>query len=199
MENKLALFGLSLNSKTFIVTDNENKMRAAFKDKCIRIGCSIHYLNKQLEHSFTSEEIDKRLINCDKIQSLFENIKRIVTHVRRTHRQVKLNRKLQLYSDTRFNGAFLMLNVFLSVFDDIYMLLNNNYMDYFTGIDKELLEEVCRFLKLFDKAINQLSEEERPTMHMVLPIRQLLLNHCESKVEDSAELKELKLFLGESI
>lgn len=198
MDNKLVLFGLSLNSKIFIVTDNENKMRAAFKEKCIRIGCSIHYLNKQLEHSFTSEEIDKRMINCDKVQSLFENVKKIVAHVRRTHRQVKLNRKLQLYSDTRFNGAFLMLNVFLNVFDDICIALNNNYIDYFTSIDKELLEEVCRFLKLFDKAINQLSEEERPTMHMVLPIRQLLLNHCEPKVEDSAELKELKLFLGES-
>ncbi|CAF1989532.1 unnamed protein product [Rotaria magnacalcarata] len=71
VENKLVSFGLVLNSNVFIVTDNENKMRAAFKDKCIRIGCSIHYLNKQLEHSFTSEEIERQTVKCDKVQHLF--------------------------------------------------------------------------------------------------------------------------------
>ncbi|CAF3417542.1 unnamed protein product [Rotaria socialis] len=199
VENKLVSFGLVLNSNVFVVTDNENKMRAAFKDKCIRIGCSIHYLNKQLEHSFTSEEIEKQTVKCDKVQHLFENVKKVATHVRRTHRQVKLSRKVQLYSDTRFNGAFHMLNVFLKVFDDIGVVLNNNYLSYFTVIDKELLEEVCKFLELFEEVINKLSQEERPTIYMVIPLRQLLINHCEPQFEDTAELKELKVFLGNRI
>ncbi|CAF4996325.1 unnamed protein product, partial [Rotaria socialis] len=161
-------------------------MCAAFKDKCIRIGCSIHHLNKQLEHSFTSEEIEKQTVKCGKVQHLFENVKKIATHVRRTHRQVKLSRKVQLYSDTRFNGAFHMLNVFLKVFDDIGVVLNNNYLSYFTVIDKELLEEVCKFLELFEEVINKLNQEERPTIYMVIPLRQLLINHCEPQFEDTA-------------
>ncbi|CAF2974496.1 unnamed protein product [Rotaria socialis] len=63
------------------------------------------------------------------------------------------------------------------------------------AIDKELLEEVCVFLKPFDRAIAELSEEEKPTMHKVIPIRQLLLNHCDLKYADSDELKELKFFV----
>ena len=95
----------------FVVSDNENKMRAAFREQCIRVGCSIHFLNKQLEHSFTTLEIDKQPVKCPKAQHLFGHAKRIVTHVHRSYRQIKLRRKLQLYSDTRFNGAFNMLEV----------------------------------------------------------------------------------------
>ncbi|CAF3751948.1 unnamed protein product, partial [Rotaria magnacalcarata] len=197
VDAQLLSFGLTLNNKIFVVTDNGNKMRAAFKEKCTRIGCSIHYLNKQLEHSFTSEEIDRTFVRCIKIQNLFDNVKKVVTHVRRTHRQVKLKQKLQLYSDTRFNGAFYMLNVFLNVYDDIGSVLNSGYIDYLTSVDKNLLEEVCRFLIVFDNAIDQLSAEERPTMHQVLSIRQLLIDQCEAKFEDSSELKELKLFLDQ--
>ncbi|CAF5166774.1 unnamed protein product, partial [Rotaria magnacalcarata] len=88
-----------------------------------------------------------------------------------------------------------MLNVFLKVFDDIGVVLNNNYLSYFTAIDKELLEEVCKFLELFEEVINKLSQEERLTIYMVIPLRQLLINHCEPQFEDTAELKELKVFL----
>ncbi|CAF3641083.1 unnamed protein product [Rotaria socialis] len=199
IDAQLLSYGLSLKNKIFVVSDNENKMRAAFKEKCIRIGCSIHYLNKQLEHSFTSSEIDKKPVRCDKIQDLFENVKKIVTHVRRSHRQVKLKQKLQLYSDTRFNGAFYMLNVFLNVYDDLNGVLNSVHMDYLSNVDKELLEEICGFLKTFDEAINQLSEEERPTIYKVLPIRQALLNHCQVTHKNSSELKELKSFLVDRI
>jgi len=92
-----------------------------------------------------------------------------------------------------------MLNVFLDVYDDIRSVINNNFLNHLTAIDKELLEELCVFLEIFDQAIDQLSEEERPTMHKVLPLRQLLINHCEVKVEDSHGLKQLKIFLGKWI
>ncbi|CAF3656976.1 unnamed protein product [Rotaria socialis] len=199
VDAQLLSFGLTLNNKIFAVTDNENKMRAAFKEKCTRIGRSIRYLNKQLEHSFTSEEIERTFVRCSKIQNLFDNVKKVGTHVRRRHRQVKLKQKLQLYLDTSFNGTFYMMNVFLNVYDDIGSVLNSGYIDYLTSVDKDLLKEVCRFLIVFDNAIDQLSAEERPTMHQALPIRQLLIDHCEVKFEDSSELKELKLFLCERI
>ncbi|CAF5106077.1 unnamed protein product, partial [Rotaria magnacalcarata] len=34
VDAQLLSFGLTLNNKIFVVTDNENKMRAAFKEKC---------------------------------------------------------------------------------------------------------------------------------------------------------------------
>jgi len=196
VDEQLSLYALSLNSTIYVVTDNENKMKAAFRDECLRIGCSIHYVNKQLEHSFTSSAIDQKPVKCDEIEYLFSNVKQICTHVRRTHRQVKLKQKLQLYSDTRFNGAFYMLNVFDKVYDDLGGVVNNSHIDLLTYVDKKLLEELCGFLVLFDQAIDQLSEEKKPTIYKVLPVRQLLLNHCKINSGDSSGLQELKIFLG---
>ena len=161
VDNQLSSYGLSLSSKILVVADNENKMLAAFEDK----WCPYWMLNSLSQqtvrtHVVTSEENDKKLVERDKVQSLFENIKQIVTYVRRNHRQVKLKQKLQLYSDIRFNGAFHMMNAFLNVYDDIGGVVNNNYIDSLTAINNELLEEICGFLKLFDQAVEELSEEE---------------------------------------
>ncbi|CAF4341330.1 unnamed protein product, partial [Rotaria magnacalcarata] len=159
VDSQLKSYGLTLNESIFVVSDSENKMRAAFKEKCTRI------------------EVDKRRISFDKAQSLFEHVKKMVTH------------------DTRFNGAFYMLEVFLDVYDELAGIINNVFMANLAAIDKELLEELCTFLKIFDQVIDALSEEEKPTMHKVIPVRQLLLNHCDLKYEDSGELKELNFSL----
>ncbi|CAF1398655.1 unnamed protein product, partial [Didymodactylos carnosus] len=153
------------------------------------LGCVLYDVESQSAsniHMFVDEQL-----------SLY-GFGKICTHVRRTHRQIKLKRKLQLYS-TRFNRAFYMLNVFDKVYVDVGGVINNNYMDYLSRIDKNLLEELCGFLVVFDQAIDQLSEEEQPTIHKVLPIRQLLLNHCEINSQDSSSLHELKIFLSERI
>ncbi|CAM4850592.1 unnamed protein product, partial [Rotaria magnacalcarata] len=55
-------FNLPLNDHVFIVTDNENKMKSAFKDDVKRIGCSAHYINKVLEHASKNDSI-----NCDAV------------------------------------------------------------------------------------------------------------------------------------
>ena len=43
-----------------------------------------------------------------------------------------------------------MVNVFLNVYDDIGGVINNNYIDLLTAIDKDLQEETYSLLKLFD-------------------------------------------------
>ena len=65
VNGKLMEYKLSLDSDKFVVTDNENKTKFCFKDSCISVGCSIHYLNKQLEHDFTSDKIEKITVNCN--------------------------------------------------------------------------------------------------------------------------------------
>ena len=72
-------------------------------------------------------------------------------------------------------------------------------MESLAAIDKNLLEELSIFLQLFDQAINQLNDEGKPTIHQVIPIRQLLINHCEVALDDSDGLKEVKNFVGKRI
>jgi hypothetical protein len=51
-------------------------MLSAFREQCSRIGCRDHYLNKQLQHAFESDQIhlnkDKiEKVNCELIQKCF--------------------------------------------------------------------------------------------------------------------------------
>ncbi|CAF1403779.1 unnamed protein product [Rotaria sordida] len=94
-EGILSEFDLTINENVYIVTDNEPKMKAAFRDGAKRIGCSAHYVNKIIEHSLTSIDI-----GCDLIQQTFNQVKTIVTHIRQTHIQTKLSHSINLFCKT---------------------------------------------------------------------------------------------------
>ncbi len=197
-------YKLQLDSTKFVVTDNEPKMLSAFREQCTRIGCSDHYLNKQLQHAFESEQIhiNKNTIekvDCELSQVVFGQVKKIVSSVRRSHQQQKLSRKLQTYSETRFGGAVIMLNIFREVFFELpEVLINTKVTDNYNLIDKELLDKICGFLEPFQQALDDLSEDQRPSLHQVIPVRQCLINKCQIKETDSTAIIQLKIFLGEN-
>ncbi len=174
-------------------------MKSYFKESCVRIGCSIHYMNKQLEHCFTSNTLEKLPVNCDLVQIMFDFIRKIVCHMRRAHKQSKLPRKLQSYSDTRFNGAFHTMNVFLTVFDDLAGVLDRTFLDDYMLIDKDLLECVCSFLAPFEEVIEELSCDKQPTIYKVLPLRQYLINHCKIHPDDHDGIRQIKTFISNMI
>ncbi|CAF2003862.1 unnamed protein product [Rotaria magnacalcarata] len=201
VDSKLQEYNSQLDSSKFVVSDNEPKMLAAFRDNCQRIGCSDHYLNKQLQHAFESSEIhlNKNIlenVNCTAAQNIFSLVKNIVVDIRRSHRQQQQSMKLQVYSETRFNGALTMLDIFRKAFYELSALLTNTKsMDSFNLIDKKSLDDICCFLQPFDEVIQSLSEDHRPTLHKVIPYRQCLINKCEINEEDSTVIAELQAFL----
>lgn len=196
VEHILAEYGLTLDDNKYVMSDNEGKMKCAFNYQCKRIGCSSHYLNKQLEHAFTSETIDRQPVDCIEVQTLFKHVKTLVGHIRRSHKQVNLKRKLQTYSDTRFNGAFVMLDIFLIVFDELFPIISNAHLQDFLNVDKSFLQEICKFLVPFDEVFQQISDTKRPTLHRVIPFRQYLINLCKIKPDDHSGIEKLKKFLG---
>jgi hypothetical protein len=189
-------FGLKLDKDKFVVSDNEPTMKCTFSLNCTRIGCSSHYVNKQLQHAFTSTEIDKEPVNCELAQNMFNDIKHIVATVRRMHKQQNLSTKLILYSDTRFSGAYEMLVVFNEVFDELANLLESRLLLTYATIDKNLLDDICEFLSTFDTVFEILSDSKRPTLHRVLPLKQLLINKCCINGDELEGLKQVKHFLG---
>ena len=180
-----------------MVLDNENRMKSFFKDGYTRIGCRIHYVNKSLEHSFTSEIISKIPVKCKLVQSIFANIRKIISHTRHPHKQSKFSRKLQSYSDTGFNDAFYTMNVFLLAFDELVGVWESNVMNNYGLIDKDLLTGVwfC-FLQELDQAIVHLSSDTKSTIYQVLPFRQYLLNHCKIHPDDHDSIQQIKIFLS---
>jgi hypothetical protein len=113
-------FGLYLNDNILTVTDNENKMKSAFKDDVQRIGCSAHYLNKILQHAFINNAT-----KCDAAQWMCKIVRAIITNIRQCHKQSLLSTCLVNYSDTRFSGIYLMFNSFLKVYYELPTILSD--------------------------------------------------------------------------
>ena len=59
------------------MTDNVSKMKSAFENDCISIGCSAHYLNKVLQHAFANNNT-----KCDAAEVLFNLVQAfIITNI----------------------------------------------------------------------------------------------------------------------
>lgn len=84
IDAKLLEYNTLLENNKFVVIDNENKIKSCFKKSCRRIGCAIHYLNKQLEHCFNCNTLEKTPIKCDLVQEIFNYLRKIVSCMRRT-------------------------------------------------------------------------------------------------------------------
>lgn len=184
-------YGLRLTDDIYIVTDNENKMKCCFQKGAKRIGCADHYLNKLVEHAFTGKH-DR----APEVLKLFLSVKEIVVHVRRSHRQAALSKKVQTYSDTRFVGAFIMLESFLNVITELGQVLEREYLLRFADIDVDLLRQIHLFMQPFSDVIEELSHSSRPTLHRVIPLRQYLIDCCDPHVDDEDGLEKLKLYLS---
>ncbi|CAF1461710.1 unnamed protein product [Rotaria sordida] len=178
VDDILQSFGLKLDEEKYIMNDNEPTMKCTFSLNCKRIGSSDHYLNKQLQHAFTSQMIDGEDVTCELAQEMFDSVKHTVSSVRRMHKQQNLSKKLILYSDTRFSGAYNMFTVFLNVFDELDKILDSKLLTYYSRIDKDLLHDICQFLFPFNTVLQTLSDSKRPTLHRVLPFKQFLINKC---------------------
>ncbi|CAF3700149.1 unnamed protein product [Rotaria sp. Silwood1] len=173
-------FGLRLNDEKFIMSDNEPTMKSAFNLNFKRIGCSDHFINKQLQHAFTSQMIDGQVVNCELAQGMFSDVKHIV-------------------SNTRFSGAYGMLRVFQDVYNELDKILDSKLLTTYCKINEDFLHDVCEFLLPFDTAFQTLSDSKRATLHRVLPMKQVLINKCVIDNDDKEDIKQLKAFLGKRL
>ncbi|CAF1018142.1 unnamed protein product, partial [Didymodactylos carnosus] len=194
VERILDEFGLSLSDDVYIVTDNENKMTCAFKSNVQRIGCSAHYLNKILEHGFKKKDI-----NCDELQSLFKSVHELVTHVRKCHKQSLLSVNVQSYCKTRFNGSYLMMNSVLNVFNELSNVISDDQKLNYLTISRDELQLVCLYLKHFDDVIERMGAEKKPTLHLVIPYKQLLINRSAINDDDTTHTTPLKKFIAKHV
>ncbi|CAF1347882.1 unnamed protein product, partial [Rotaria sordida] len=199
IDDILKNFGLVLDQEKFVVIDNEPTMLCTFNTSCKRIGCSDHYINKQHQYTFTTKTIDEKSVSCDLAQGLFNNVKTLVSNTRRIHKQQNLSKQLVLYADTRFSGAFEMLNVFSSIFDESVQILDSKLSAIYSNIDKDLLVDICHFLFPFDTVLRALSDDKRPTIHRELPFKQYLINKSVIDENDDEAIKQVKSFLGKRL
>ena len=184
-------FDLKLNEDVIVVSDNEPKMVCAFKEDTIRVGCSAHYINKVIEHAF---ELDDAL--CAGVKMLFITVRDIISYIRQIHKQSSLSFAVQNYCKTRFSTVYIMLNSFVLVYNELPSILNNNQKQNYLKINYGELEQVAKYLKHFHDVIEKLSSEKTPTIHLVIPYKQLLINRSTKNDDDHPHLVQLKRYLS---
>jgi hypothetical protein len=187
-------FGLKLNEYVFVVSNNEPKMVCAFKEGTTRVECSAHYINKVIEHAF---ELNESL--CAGVKKLFIIVRDIISYIRQSHKQSSLSVCVQNYCKTRFSTIYLMLNTFLQVYNELPSLLNNNQRQNYLKINYTELEQLTKYLKHFHDVIEKLSCEQTPTIHLVIPYKQLLINKSTKNDDDHQNLIQLKQYLIEHL
>jgi len=191
----LESYGLALDKVKYVVSDNENKMRASFRSNTIRIGCASHFINKIIEHALCKPDID-----CDAIQRLFNDIHDIVVYLRLSHNQSKLSKKLQLFSKTRWNSAYDMICSFIDVFPELACVITDkDRKSILSKIDFDELLAFAKYLKYFVDVTELLSAEKTPTIHLVLPFKQRLINLSKSDENDLESIQKFKKYFENQI
>ncbi len=89
-----------------------------------------------------------------------------------------------------------MFYIYNEIFEEIPQALSGNLLLSHSLMNKPLLNQLCELLTHFDEVIERLSEEKRPTIHLVVPLRQYLIKCCVSDNEDEPGLISVKEFIG---
>jgi hypothetical protein len=183
-------FDLKVSEDMFVVSDNEPKMVWAFKDGTTRIGCSAHYINIVIEHAF---EFNDHL--CAGIQNLFWIVRYIISYIRQSQKQSSLFVCVENYCKARFSTVYIMLNTFFMVYNELPSVLNNNRrQENYLKINPNELEQLTNYLKHFHDVIEKLYAEQTPTIHLVVPYKQLLINR--STKDDHLNIIQLKHYMS---
>ena len=135
------------------------------------------------------------------MESIITACSELVTHFKRCELNSLLNSSLKQLCKTRWNSVHEMLlsiDVNFKQIEDI-LLERKEYSLYMDKIDQSLLRDTAEILSFFKSASEQLSADQQPTLHLVLPWINKLRASCEGKTTDSSSIKQLKRLLLEQI
>ena len=147
-----------------------------------------HCINFVVQHSIE---------DCVEISMLVTSASELVTHFKKCELNQLLSITLKQKCDTRWNSIYEMLNSIKTNFKQVedILLERNECGDYLDKIDRDLLTSINDSLLPFKSASEQLSMDQAPTLHLVIPWVNKLKGCCEVQPNDSNEIKKFKSVL----
>ncbi|KAI2513758.1 hAT family C-terminal dimerization region [Fragilaria crotonensis] len=116
---------------------------------------------------------------------LLENCKELITYVKRVGLNKHLTPKLQQGCPTRWNSILIMTNSIACEFNRHYeTLASRDKAHKMDCINQPLLDELVRFLNVFQIATKELEAYKAPTLHLVAHWRKVMLEHCDNVDEE---------------
>ncbi|CAF1554034.1 unnamed protein product [Rotaria sp. Silwood1] len=85
------------------------------------------------------------------------------------------------------------------VYNELPSVLNDNQRQNYLKVSYVQLEQLTKYLKHFHDVIEKLSCENTPTIHLVIPYKQLLINRSNENDDDHYDLVQLKRFISKHL
>ncbi|CAF2122889.1 unnamed protein product [Rotaria magnacalcarata] len=124
----------------------------------------------QLKYIIIDHALSKPDINCNDIQKLFDNVLNIITYIRRSRNQSKLSKKLQIFSETRWNSVYDMICSFIEVYPELNdILTDKKQREILVRID---FNDLLACAKYFVDVTELLNAKKTPTIRLVMPLKE---------------------------
>ena len=201
MTEILEEFGALRPGNTY-VTDNAANMKLAMREYSW-LGCAGHNLNLVLAHGLKEQSDSSDNDSVQGILQLIKVCKGIVSHVKRTRIQSKLETTLKQAVPTRWNSALTMLQSLLCNTADLKKLADEfgdrSLQRSLLDVNMDLLKEVVAVLEHFDTATRMLSTDRTPSLHLVYPTKKQLTKKLKPEAGDCAAITDLKSQLNNNL
>ena len=189
--------------RIIFTTDQGSNILSAFKDsgfvvaiedidirpeilQSTRISCSSHILNNVLTKLFKPSELK---IHCLSLRDLLHNCYQVVTFVKSGNVNAKLGRTLKKYVATRWNSHLALIKGVLLMYHELLIhLRGTNKMVAIEAIDRNQLEVLVKFLKVFKAASDDLEGSTYPTIYMPILLNFSMQDYFKSFSSSFAQI-----------
>lgn len=172
-----------------VTTDNAGDMKCSFGDKYgyrIRwFGCAAHQGCTGLRHCFGTMEDPENQPNYNEILTLLAVCKRLVTYVKRSGKQHLFEHTFKSDIDVRFDSKCLMTGSVRRNRPRLETITDPAIKEIASGIDFDLLDKLVDTLELVYNGRMEISAADRSSMHLVYPMKHLLVRKLETRTFDT--------------
>ncbi|CAF1067598.1 unnamed protein product [Rotaria sordida] len=89
--------------------------------------------------------------------------------------------------------------LYLNVYCELPIILNDEQKSNYLKIEHDDLESICLYLKHFYDIIEKLICEKTPTLHLVIPYKQFLINLSNVTDDNNQLIAPLKRYIGKQL
>ncbi|KAL4085373.1 hypothetical protein QTP88_027232 [Uroleucon formosanum] len=167
-----------MNNITFVIDQGTNIVNALRSYK--RLNFSAHLINTVLRNlfdiKFLSHEDDNGAVPLQPILNLFTECKNLVKFMKSSGKNSQLSTVLVQEVETRWNTRLLMLESIQKSIPEI-IKIHGEFFCRLQNINKDLLQSLITFLKIFKNTSDELEGDKKPTIQKVVLLKCLIKNH----------------------
>ncbi|KAF0298559.1 Transposable element Hobo transposase [Amphibalanus amphitrite] len=191
----LESFGIDVDKCKF-TTDSASNNISAFRAMGL-LSCAAHNINLVLAHTF--DEMPKDFV-YETIDETIKNSSELVTFMKRSGLNAKLNKKLVQQVKTRWNSKLAMLRSVAEAHSELLEEFSGKreVRDRLLKVDLDL-QGIVKILEPFREASDILQAERVPTLHLVVKCANKLRRGLRQCPDDSLDIQLVKKRLTDNI